>query len=703
MKKSLSLKYKITFAVFVFILSICLFIMLFFPYMQRKIAYSYIESRGISIVDILASNIKSGLEFSDKQAVDDSLSSIKAQKDFLFIFIEDDKKNQFVEYNPEKMKFPDIEIKNNNQGSLFTDKAFLIKKIVKSSADQTIGAIEIGISLKEVEEKSSRYQFIILVISLVILVLGVIFCTLMINYLVIKPISELDNLMKDISEGEGDLTVELEVKNNDEIGNLANNFNTFVHKIKSIISQVKESSSLVAIESENLNSNVNEAFEINNIQHKNIKEVTLAVSSINKSIQDFEFKTQEQNASIEEISSTLGEMVNNLQNVSKQAEVMNQFVFETSDDLSDLIGSVENVALNVNGIKGIFLESAKMLDELRKSIEENSVSVNEINSLSELTNQSAKNGYGVVDSTVKEIDNLNNFIKKSVDEIENLSESSNQIEKIIEIISDIANQTNLLALNAAIEAARAGEYGRGFSVVAMEIRKLSEKTQQATKEIKKSIDENNLILKNVIYLIQECFNITGKSKNLSDQTGQSFNEIINNIQKVTDYVKDIKSYSDAQVISSQCIVKDIYDLQSNVEDIQKDTENQSSKSKNISVVIQQMNEIVSQVVESVKNNAISSEQVTTTSNHLLSISNLIAQDIKVQSKNLDKIEQSANNLLYISDKVSVISKNQFNTSEQLNNESEKLDSLVNKFIVSQNNKMIELVENNDQDLVDSLK
>lgn len=692
MNKSLSLKYKISISVFLLIFSICLFIIIFFPYIQKKIAYSYIQSRGVSVADILASNIKSGLEFNDKQSVEESIYSIKSQKDFLYVLIVDkDNNEKFLEYNPQKLNFPDIEIKDKSEDFLFLDNAFLIKKSVKSPNQQLLGTIEIGISLNEIKANSQEYQFIIFMISIIILILATLLSVFAINYLVISPITDLDILMKDISEGEGNLSVSLDVKNNDEIGSLANNFNTFIIKIKNIISQAKQSSHLVSTEAENLNENVNKAFEIHNIQHKNIKEVTANVISINKSIQDFEFKNHEQNSSIEEISSTLIEMDTNLQEVLNQANVMNEFVFNTSDNLSDLIGSVENVSQNVLNIKEIFLVSVSMLDELKSSLEENSIRINKIDSLSDLTNQSAKNGSEVVNKTISEIDNLNNFITKSVDEIKNLSDSSEKIENITEVISDIANQTNLLALNAAIEAARAGEYGRGFSVVAMEIRKLSEKTQQATKDIKKTIEENNVIMKMVTYLIKECFAITGKSKLFSDQTGESFNYIINNIQEVTDFIKDIKHFSDSQLLNSQNIVKDIYNLQSNVERIQLDTENQSTKSKNISSSVQQMNDIVSQVVESVRNHALSSQQVKETSNHLLNISSLISEDIKLQSKNLDKIEQSANNLLYISDQVSVISENQFNSSKKLSSESEKLDRLVNKFIISEDeNNLIEI-------------
>lgn len=697
MEKSLSLKYKISVAVFLLLLIVCLFILIFFPYIQNKIAYSYMQNRASSIVDILASNIKSGLEFNDKESVEESLNAVKSQKDLQYILIKDKTNKVFTEYNPEKREYTDL-IATSKDYDFFGD-TFLIMKKVNSVNQQQLGTIELGFSLNEINEKSKEYRYIILLISLFILVISTLVLIAIINYLVINPINNLDLLMKNISQGEGNLDINLEVKSNDEIGSLANNFNTFILKIKNIVSQVKKTSNLVSEESERLNKNVGQAFDIQKIQHQNIKDVTENVTNINKSIQDVEYKNHEQNSAIEEISATLIEMDNNLKEVLSQADIMNKFVYETSNDLSALIDSVGSISHNVLSINNTFSDSTNMLVDLKSSIEENAVRVNEINSLSDLTNESARNGYEVVNKTVNEIDNLNNFIKKSVDEIENLSKSSNDIEKITEIISDIANQTNLLALNAAIEAARAGEYGRGFSVVAMEIRKLSEKTQQATKDIKNSIEENNIILKNVIYLIQECFNITGQSKSLSDETGLSFNSIIQNIQGITDFIKDIKYFSDSQVLSSNNIVRDIYNLKSSVDTIQKDIDNQSTKSQNMGLSIQQMNTIVSQVVDSVRNHALSSQQVRETSDYLLNISSLISEDINTQSKNLIKIEDSANNLLSMSNEISQISENQFNSFKKLSSESDELDGLVNKFIISNvNSNENSLIESEIQDL-----
>ena len=97
-----------------------------------------------------------------------------------------------------------------------------------------------------------------------------------------------------------------------------------------------------------------------------------------------------------------------------------------------------------------------------------------------------------------------------------MDKSSSQIEQVVEIINDIADQTNLLALNAAIEAARAGEAGRGFGVVATEIRKLAEKTQQATKEIQQTIDQNKEKLTETVESIKNSSLEIKKGKVLAD-------------------------------------------------------------------------------------------------------------------------------------------------------------------------------------------
>jgi len=229
----------------------------------------------------------------------------------------------------------------------------------------------------------------------------------------------------------------------------------------------------------------------------------------------------------------------------------------TASASNEISSSSEEMAAGAQEQSSQTTEVASAVEQMTKTIFETTKNSGNAAEAAKNSGAIAIEGGKVVEETIVGMNRVAEVVKMSAETVQALGKSSDQIGEIVQVIDDIADQTNLLALNAAIEAARAGEQGRGFAVVADEVRKLAERTTKATKEIATMIRQIQKDTEGAVQSMSRGTEEVEKGKVLADKAGQSLKQIISGAQDVVDMSTQVAAASEEQSSAAEQISKNI--------------------------------------------------------------------------------------------------------------------------------------------------
>jgi methyl-accepting chemotaxis protein len=340
----------------------------------------------------------------------------------------------------------------------------------------------------------------------------VIACTLLFNLLVnilFRPLTNVSNALEQIAHGSGDLTQRIEVESDDEVGQLAKNFNTFVGSMHQLISHIREQA----------------------------------------------------------------------QQLTSQSDSSTERAHRNVDDINQQQQEVAMVATAVT-------ELASATQEIASHAEHTA-------STAQASTESTDNGRAVVENTKISITRLSDELKQASTIVAELDKHSQEISTVLSTIQGIAEQTNLLALNAAIEAARAGEQGRGFAVVADEVRILSQRTHASTEEIKSTIETLQTTTASAVSTMESSSSLAGDSVADVDKATAALSEIDAAVNQISDMATQIATAAEEQTHVTSEITQNITSIKDVSEHLVHSANDTSQEADNLRHQATKLNDKVS--------------------------------------------------------------------------------------------------------------
>lgn len=476
-------------------------------------------------------------------------------------------------------------------------KDFTGTKMEGWQAGQVHGSFEVMVDMQPIHAAVSEKSLIIALISAASV--GIIsFLGFFLSKKIIVPISlikermaflennclnNLNNGLKSLAIGDLSKNVEKKTKQimlnqNDEVGKIAESFDSMVTKTQSAvdsyntvrekISEVTNELQIVISEAKegNLNyrgnganfdgtygdliSSTNNLLDTITIPIKEGIEVLEIMSN-----GDFTSRVQSnlkgEYKALKDSINKLGESV-----CTALTEVM-RATEATASASAQISSSAEEMAAGAQEQSAQSSEIAGAIEEMTKTIMETTSNTGLAADTSKQAGDKARLGSNVISDTVDGMKKIAEVVKNAAVTVTELGASSEQIGTIVQVIDDIADQTNLLALNAAIEAARAGEQGRGFAVVADEVRKLAERTTKATKEISEMINKIQRDTGEAVKSMELGTNEVENGLMLTEKSGNSLNDIVESVTKVDEIIGQVAAASEEQSSAAEQISRSI--------------------------------------------------------------------------------------------------------------------------------------------------
>jgi methyl-accepting chemotaxis protein len=506
-----SIRTKLTFVVLLVTVVSLLLSSLAYIINDRKSFRNELVQNCSLLAAVLAGNCSSAVAFDDAASAEEVLQSINNDPHLVWAAVVMPDRRVFAQH---------VRVGENLPGSLpqlvdgahSFDGGYLTLSQAVQAGGKDVATLLLCSDLNKASERTAWFIKISLIISLVAALVGFIIATGF-QRLISKPVQELESAAGRLAVG--DMELKVAYRSKDEIGRLAKN----LVDLRDYMRNLSQSAERIAA-----------------------NDLTVAITP--RSDKDV-------------LSQSFANMVTSLSEMIHQLRATAGEVVTAANEIA---ASSEEMSAGAQSQAGKVQQVTAAIQEMAATIAEATRHATEATTASRNASDTATTGGEIVGQTITGMGEIADLVRESSESISRLAESAEKIDQIVNVIEDIADQTNLLALNAAIEAARAGEQGRGFAVVADEVRKLAERTARATGEIKGVIGDVQQKTGEAVGAMETGIRSVDKGRELADKAGNSLQGILYTSQKVMNMIEQIATGAEQQSAAADEISHSVEDI-----------------------------------------------------------------------------------------------------------------------------------------------